>query len=942
MQVSPESHEKSPKDAFNLPGRLKRKSSSTSLYAKLDYFIDHKELPRVHRTLSSQSLSLERALTKNVLNSNFRNSSVSSVSVLSNGNSDDISLKSEQSVTPVLDLALESSRRLNSPNEKYETASNISASSNLTDVQGSILSSISDIDEQTYVNKNILEYEETIKDLRIKLQEKQAENDSYKFALTDLQWKIELQWQEKYQELLRQKANCEGQLNSVQNQYDNVLKEKGILINDNKTNEKNIFEEYTKLQLKISNLEKINAELSSKLILSTNEAKQWHTENFKVETENEKLRINLQELKIELESKNTVSQSLKNKITEQHIELQNQIQAKLKLNNFVAALSNEIESIKKSEKWYTEQLHTCQYSKNKIQQELMSTQSNLVLNTQKTDKLEAEVSYWKNTCEETRVKAMKEKERLLKRMEIIEADLIERQAILECTENYETKNVAIQESITSVENKILCDEYKDEITNLNKVLEEKDVLLNDLKKQSADFLVRVTTLQKMLNEKELSYQMLENTNSDLEMKCNHYNENIRMKENQLLELRNKIVTLEVALHAANKEKEEINDTIKIIREDFNKFMKSYNNLKISLEEKIKIINSFECEKQQLFMENNWRVCEVEELQQKVLESKRIEAELTDLKNIYNDVLADKEKITEENVILKEKITVVLNKSESILKENSELDKIKVTLNSCEKQLFSQIQNCERLTSEISEKEKEINDFKKHIDQLELTLKNGGMEIVELKKINSTLELKIQELTQRETDLMTEKSQLHKFETQQDLSNLNIDHLDANKTTDTKLFNTFSTQTDFVDRNKFEVNFEYFKLKLTEIISDNNHSLSIEQLNLENIFENLISILNDVLDTKNVQIEMNEKLVKTLKNKVFVLKSKIQERILKAEERCSYAVQNIEEMTNQISFIRNYVQEKNKIISVAVQTNDEINTEENKLTDTSNCIMSKNK
>lgn len=346
-----------PNVAYNLPGR---KASSSSLYSKIEYNVDHKELPRVHRTLSNQSLisNLNKKINRNILtSSNLNFGSFNNISILPNN----CDTKSDSTNSP-------------RHNEKYETASNISISSNTTDVPCSIISSISDTDENTYTNKN------TIKQLNTKIHELQTENEKINFSLKDLEWKTELKWQEKYQDLLREKANCDGQLKTLQTQLDNTLKEKEKLITDieQSNNKSALFDEYTKLQKKLNTLEKQTSELNSKLILSINETKQYQSETSKLESENEKLRVNEQELKMEVESKNSVLLGLKNKITEQHIEMQNHIQAKLKLNNHVLSLNNEIESVKKSEKWYIEQLHSCQLAKSKLQQQIMNMQSGTV------------------------------------------------------------------------------------------------------------------------------------------------------------------------------------------------------------------------------------------------------------------------------------------------------------------------------------------------------------------------------------------------------------------------------------------------------------------------------------------------------------------------------------------------------------------------------------
>lgn len=868
-----------PNDAYNLPSP--RKASSTSLFTKIEYSVDHNELPRVHRTLSNQSLVtiLKDKPVRNLLTS----------CSLDFGSFNNVNISvSDASKTESLH------------NETFETSSNLSVSSNVTDQPCSAISSISDADENTFKSENV------VKELNRKIEQLQTDNERSKFLLNDIEWKTKQEWEEKYQSLLREKANVEGQLMTLQSQYDSKIED-----DSKRTKAKTaLFKEYTELQSKLNLLEKLNSELSSKIILSTNETKQYQMESAKLETENEKLRIAEQEMKIELDSKNSVLLGLKNKITEQHIEMQNYVQAKLKLNNHVTSLNNEIESVRKSEKWYIEQLHTCQLAKSKLQQQLMSLQSSFVSDNQKIESLRSEIVKWKNACEETRIKAIREKEKLLRKMEMIEADLVEREATYKCTtEANQIDSIAynlkkLEDSQNEIQNKLLVEEYEERLETIAKLVAQKDESISEFNKEKTDFLIRITTQQKMLNEKELLYQSVENANNDLEMKCNNLSETLRTKDNQLLELRNKIVNLEVGLHAASKEKEEIDEVVKNVRDDFNKFMKCYNNMKETLEEKTKIINNFECEKQELFMENNWRVCKIEELQQKVLKAKGAQAELLELRNSYNELLVEQEVAASE-----------LNEKES-LKESLRLR---------EEQLHNQMENCELLNHEIEDKGKEVAVLTDRLKQLESSCKNEGFKTKELRDINMELEMKIGDLNKKleganyvieQFNDLCRNSELEKHNLSVQLENIKKLTMEEAENILEKVLVDDYIQTDDVDPDRLRMIVGEIKMKFNDILVEDNsiEKLDVDKYDFITIFVFVSEFLDKIFENKSLQdrkIEINNKVIKTLKNKVSILKNIMQERISVIDKRCNKTLQNYEETRKKINLVYKFAREEKR-------------------------------
>lgn len=207
---------------------------------------------------------------------------------------------------------------------KYEVESNgeSEGTSNISDVTGYeeemfrirrllLNDSKNSIDCSNSSNKDIFKNE--IDRLRFELEATKSERDRIKLELIQNQSKNNVQTQLQIQEILKHKLSLESQL---ENEQKNNIK-----------------------------LQRTLKEISTQFELKIKECTRWKEELLKIEKSEEKLRINLQEIKLENESRNSSIQGLKMKITEQHLENQMLTQDKIKLNNNLDILQAEIDSL---------------------------------------------------------------------------------------------------------------------------------------------------------------------------------------------------------------------------------------------------------------------------------------------------------------------------------------------------------------------------------------------------------------------------------------------------------------------------------------------------------------------------------------------------------------------------------------------------------------------
>ena len=163
-------------------------------------------------------------------------------------------------------------------------------------------------------NKDLFKNE--IDRLRFELEATKSERDRLKLEIIQNQSKQNVQTQLQIQEILKHKLSLESQLEKEQ-----------------KNNIK---------------LQRTLKELSMQFELKIKECMRWKEELLKIEKSEEKLRINLQEMKLENESRNSSIQGLKMKITEQHVENQMLTQEKIRLHNNLDNLRAEIDSLQRT------------------------------------------------------------------------------------------------------------------------------------------------------------------------------------------------------------------------------------------------------------------------------------------------------------------------------------------------------------------------------------------------------------------------------------------------------------------------------------------------------------------------------------------------------------------------------------------------------------------
>jgi chromosome segregation ATPase len=597
--------------------------------------------------------------------------------------------------------------------------------------------------------------------LTIQLQNAVEEKEKYRIEALAMESRIGLQWQEKYQEVLRQKAHLEGRLETVQTEMTTLVAGQNEVLDHAQTLEQELklrtaadnkaaLQEIEKLVLEISRLQQVIREadnrfqdLTMQLELGDSEISQWKRDVQATEDANEKLRIELQELKIEAESKDGSIQALKNKVSEQHVEFQSLLQAKLKVENNLTNLKNEIETTRKSGYWYRDQLHACQASKAKVQQELMANEASVVSYSHQIDKMKGEIASLHQMVENTQYRAVREKEALMRKLEVIQADMVEREATIFS----QIRNESTADTVSTIAAKLkgmeeekakslsLADatiqELKEEVTSLKNELQTKETALEALGKENAKLMVGTTVLHETLNEKELALQLLENKCKDTEMSCLHLGENLKLKEQALLQLRNEKVAVEVALAAAEREKTEINVAIGKLRDDFAHITTSYQAMRTELREKEKHIMNLKADINILQREKQSQA-------EKINELGKVEEAYSELKIRISQTEVLERQVEHVSKVNRELNMKVKELSEAYSYVREQMSVMEETIAAREKQLLNQNRNFEVHSEELKAKEQSVVELQNEKTSLEEHVKKLQVKIQDLEASNKKL------------------------------------------------------------------------------------------------------------------------------------------------------------------------------------------------------------
>jgi chromosome segregation ATPase len=349
--------------------------------------------------------------------------------------------------------------------------------------------------------------------------------------------------------------------------------------------------------------------------------------------------------------------------------------------------------------------------------------------------MKGEIANLHQMVENTQYRAVREKETLMRKLEVIQADMMEREATIFS----QIRNESTADTINTIAVKLkgmeeekakmltLSDttiqELKEEVAFLKNALQTKETALEASGTENAKLMVRATMLQETLNEKELALQLLENRCKDSEVSCLHLGENLKQKEQILLELKNEKVAVEVALAAAEREKTEINVAISKLRDDFAHITTSYQAMRRQLREKEQHIMNLKADVNMLQNEKQSQT-------EKINELGRVEEAYRELKNRISQTEILEQQVEHVSNVNRELNLKVNELSEAYSYVREQMSVMKETIAAREEQLLNQNRNFEVHNEELKAKEQSLVELQnekrvseEHVNRLQVKVQD---------------------------------------------------------------------------------------------------------------------------------------------------------------------------------------------------------------------------
>ncbi|XP_076039587.1 uncharacterized protein LOC143024610 isoform X2 [Oratosquilla oratoria] len=657
----------------------------------------------------------------------------------------------------------------------------------------------------------IVDYEKNIKELQvqkedleiqlhrlsIQVQNAVREKEVFQQQVEIMQTKITETNQKQYFEVLKQRANLEGQLEMLKQELENSVYEKTQLqtkLNKAVSDTQTVKEESAAaIQAKqtmseeISDLKSANALLSKKIAaLETsleNKAKECGKSNNELREKIKRcdqFEVNLEQVN---KSKGTLEsdlESMRLKLSEVQQQNQNIMEAKAQAESAIRVAAAEIEAANASKAWYQEHLHEAQTARATLQQEVMTAQSSLTMKSSQFETLQGEVASLKQQLEEGKERAFREKEALLHHLETIQADMVEREAVFNQVERdrgaseqlftervrklEEDRQKLHQLRLTLADRDREIDMYKDD-------LKQKMILIRKHESELKTLHQSVAVNTEQLNERNVRINLLESKVDGLEISKKGLQNDLKIKDSQITTLKEEKLKLEVSLGAANAEKKEVDDAIAKVREEMSKLTTNFYKMKHdiaakdreidtlkadllqssemrkTLEEKVNEAETVAVEKVKVDdMKKELETLNVD-IKEMTLKNETLQTSLDSQKKVISTFEIEKKSLTEAVSLREDQIQNMQesleNYREAILKKDEEIYLVHEQYGNLEKSYAELQRACEIFGAESEALKHEIEESHAHEKMMKRELSDLRESIQKERKLKQSLEKKLE-------------------------------------------------------------------------------------------------------------------------------------------------------------------------------------------------------
>ncbi|XP_024880807.1 nuclear mitotic apparatus protein 1-like isoform X1 [Temnothorax curvispinosus] len=283
-----------------------------------------------------------------------------------------------------------------------------------------------------------------------------------------------------------------------------------------------------------------------------------------LELENERLRVDLENARIDLNARIAANQGLKGKVTELFVEMQTVLQDKQRLQNTLTDTNNRLSAAEASAKWYQSQVHILMASKKSLQVEIDTYQG--ILKQRQRAIADVNAGYKKLSAEYTELaqQYQREKQEMRNAMKDLQSHI----------RSIDTAQDALDGNSTGspTDMSMMLEATEDELRNTKAELKtlEQRLMGNEMARMS---------MENTLSKQRVLISSMEENMQKSETERNETADLLRKTQFEIQKLRSENETLQTSLLASKREQSQVEDAISHLRLQLTKMIAHYKLLK---------------------------------------------------------------------------------------------------------------------------------------------------------------------------------------------------------------------------------------------------------------------------------------------------------------------------------------------------------------------------
>ncbi|KAF6021807.1 GOLGA3 [Bugula neritina] len=268
----------------------------------------------------------------------------------------------------------------------------------------------------------------------------------------------------------------------------------------------------------------------------------------------------------------------------------------------ISSLQDDVTSLTETKEWYQQQLHSAQELRNNLQTELTKLQNLVSTQADTLERVKVENSQLKHQLGDTQHKALAEKELLIRHLEAIEADMLEREAGFEQMEKekglteytWQQKMMQIEKERMAL-GKLMSDssDLQRELQKAEHDLKAKVAEVSVLETQQADLNKRLVVAQQTQQATARELEYTKERLIECETTMNKLQKQDRERGGLLQTLKQEKAALQTSLDSALEEKKSFAKGLETLKANTSKVEQNYRQMKQELAVKSQRVDELE-------------------------------------------------------------------------------------------------------------------------------------------------------------------------------------------------------------------------------------------------------------------------------------------------------------------------------------------------------------